>query len=325
MEKENSESRSYKGYFFIALATILFSTMEISLKTCSGDFNPVQLTMIRFLVGGAALTPFAVSALKKKKERIDMKVALKLIWISCIGLFIGMNLFQLAIEYTNASTVSVLFSTNTLFVTILASLILNERIKKSTIIAIFFQIVGVIIIIRPWNVKINLVGVMMALASAGAFALYGVLGKEESNRFGGLVTTWFCSLSAGIEMLLYVAISHLGPVSAFLKGRGLGSFADIPLWTGFSMSNLPVILYTGIFVTGCGYLSYFMAMEHLPAQTVSLVFFFKPMLAPVLAMLVLGEVIPFNMAMGIMMILAGSFISLFAGRLAIRIRSLREL
>ena len=32
-----------RGYLFIALATLFFSTMEIALKEVAGLFNPVQL------------------------------------------------------------------------------------------------------------------------------------------------------------------------------------------------------------------------------------------------------------------------------------------
>ena len=56
-------------------------------------------------------------------------------------------------------------------------------------------------------------------------------------------------------------------------------------------------------------------MEKVKAQTVNLVFFFKPILAPVFALAVLHEVIPFNMVMGIVVLLAGSFVSLFGDRI----------
>ena len=41
-----------KGWMYIVISTILFSTMEIALKEIAGDFNPMQLTMTRFLAGG---------------------------------------------------------------------------------------------------------------------------------------------------------------------------------------------------------------------------------------------------------------------------------
>ena len=36
-----------RGYLFIALATLFFSTMEIALKEVAGLFNPVQLNLTR--------------------------------------------------------------------------------------------------------------------------------------------------------------------------------------------------------------------------------------------------------------------------------------
>lgn len=303
------------GYGFVGLATLLFSSMEISLKFCAGTYQSLQLTMLRFLIGGIFLTPFALLKLKKDSLRLSLSVMGKLAAISAVGLFLGMNLFQLAIEYTNASTVSVLFCTNTLFVSLFASFWLKEKIRRQTMVALFFQFLGVIAIILPGRKDFSTFGFASALLSAIAFALYGVIGKKETCRYGGLVTTWFCSLAAGAEMLLYAFVSRIDSVAAYLNRIGLRDFADVPIFRGFSVETLPILLYVGIAVTGGGYLCYFMAMEYLPAQTASLVFFFKPALAPILAMLILGEVIPFPMLVGILLILFGSFWSLFGSRL----------
>ena len=53
-------------------------------------------------------------------------------------------------------------------------------------------------------------------------------------------------------------------------------------------------------------------------QQTSLVFFFKPALAPILAFLILHEEIPFNMIIGIVLILCGSMVSLLPGLKALR-------
>ncbi|MDA8426774.1 MAG: hypothetical protein M0Z80_11620 [Treponema sp.] len=52
-------SRLRRGYAYIALTTLLFNSMEIALKSMAGRFNPVQLTLLRFLAGGLLLLPFA--------------------------------------------------------------------------------------------------------------------------------------------------------------------------------------------------------------------------------------------------------------------------
>ena len=51
-------------------------------------------------------------------------------------------------------------------------------------------------------------------------------------------------------------------------------------------------------------------MEVTAANTTSLVFFFKPILSPILALIILKELIPINMILGILFILSGSLASL---------------
>ena len=296
----DGEYSKVKGYIYIALATVLFSTMEIGLKYTSKDFNPMQLTMIRFLFGGIALSPFALMKLRKDNQRVSGKNLAKLVLIAFIGIFLGMNIFQMAVVYTNASVVSVLFSTNTIFVTILAVPILGEAIEKKTIFALGFQI--------------SVMGAVLSLCSALAFAIYGVLGKEQSQKYGGIVTTCICSLAAAVQMFIYMCLSHIDGIADFMRGIGLDSFAEVPFIKGLGMDTIPGLLYVSIIVTGCGYLCYFLAMEHCEAQTVSLVFFFKPILAPILAVLLIDEIIPLNMMVGIILILIGSIVSIVSDK-----------
>ena len=95
-------------------------------------------------------------------------------------------------------------------------------------------------------------------------------------------------------------------------------FARIPFFTGYTLTNLPIVLFIYIGVTGIGFTCYFLSMEVTSAQTTSLVFFFKPALAPLLAFLVLHEAIPGNMLAGIACILCGSLVSILPGLLAQR-------
>ena len=48
------------GYVCIVLTAFIFSTMEIALKLTAGVFEPMQITMLRFLVGGVLLIPVAL-------------------------------------------------------------------------------------------------------------------------------------------------------------------------------------------------------------------------------------------------------------------------
>lgn len=114
-------------------------------------------------------------------------------------------------------------------------------------------------------------------------------------------------------MLLLIFLSRIGAVSAFFMQSGLNAFADIPILQGINLQTLPNLIYIGICVTGFGYAFYFLAMGATSAATASLVFFIKPVLAPLLALIILHDPITVNMVIGIVFILAGSLISFIPG------------
>ena len=138
-----------RGYLFIALATLFFSTMEIALKEVAGLFNPVQLNLTRFLIGGLVLIPFARRMLRKRGVRIDGLSLVKLAGLGFLGIVVSMTLYQLAVENTNASVVAVLFSCNPVFVLVFAGLILRTQILRQHVMALVLECLGILILINP--------------------------------------------------------------------------------------------------------------------------------------------------------------------------------
>lgn len=304
-----------KGGFYIAVATILFSTMEIALKTIVGVFHPVQLTFTRFFIGGFILLPFALRKLRQKELKLSGKTAARFALLGFIGVVVSMTMYQLAVMNADASVVAVLFSSNPLFVLVFAFLLLREPIYPRNIFAITAAVAGIIVLINPMHADVSTAGVIFTMLATLTFALYGVLGKKQCAKYGGLVVTCFGFLFGSAEMLLLSALSHIEGIAAFLQAHGLGNFAGIPLVQGYASANLPMVLYVSIGVTGIGYACYFMAMEKTSANTASLVFFFKPALAPILACLILREAMPLHRVIGIVLVLCGSMISILPGLL----------
>jgi len=113
-------------------------------------------------------------------------------------------------------------------------------------------------------------------------------------------------------MLILILLSHVNIVATIFQASGLDIFAQIPLLKGISWQTLPLIIYISVFVTGLGYTSYFLAMENTSAVTASVVFFIKPALAPILALILIHESIGFNTLGGIIFILLGSSLTFIA-------------
>ena len=91
-----------------------------------------------------------------------------------------------------------------------------------------------------------------------------------------------------------------------------------PVVSGIT-DNIPIILYTGVLVTGVGYFFYFKSIELAGAATGAFAFFLKPAIAPVIAVIVLGEHILWNTIIGIALILAASLLNILLQKKAARI------
>lgn len=307
-----------KGLIYIILSTILFSMMEISLKLSSNSFNPIQLTFLRFAVGSVILLPLALRSLKKRGCHLSLGDIgfFALSGFLCVD--VSMVLYQLAVLNAPASIVAVLFSSNPLFVILLAFLFLREKIYRHTVVSLIVSIAGLLIILNPMHMPATVTGIALSLLSAATFALYGVFGRSKSVKYGGLGLTCFSFIAGSAEMLLLILITKIAPVASALRSANLSQFADIPIFGGLTLSCVPSLLFIGVFITGLGYTFYFLAMELTDAATASLVFYIKPALAPVLALLILHEPLKINMIIGIVLMVSGSVISFIPSMIASR-------
>lgn len=281
-----------KGYLYIILAAVIFSTMEITGKMISGQINPYQLTFIRFLIGGLVLLPFSIKEIKERKLQLNHKDFLYFLFTGILCVVVCMSFFQLAVLYTKASTVAIVFSTNPIFTVPFAYVILKEKVTKRTLISLLISVVGILFILNPFKVSSDFKGIILAVLSAITFSLYSVIGKLRMKKYGGFISNCFTFLLGDAVLLIGLLIFR------------------IPIISGINTSNIIELIYLGVVVTGFGYVFYFLAMKETSATTASMVFFIKPALAPLLALIILHESLPLNTIIGIIFILIGSYLSI---------------
>ncbi|ATW83835.1 DMT family transporter [Weizmannia coagulans] len=300
-----------KGILYIVLSAIFFSTMEIAIKMVAGTFHPIQLNLLRFFIGAVILSPLAFQHMKKYHFHMTKDSFLFFVVTGFLCIVISMTFYQLAIVYTKASTVAILFSCNPLFVIPLAHFLLKERLSKRTLVALGISLVGILFIVNPFEIQ-SPFGIIVALLSAVTFALYSVVGRKGSQQFkcDGVILTCLSFFTGSIEILALVLISKIGFVAGWLRSVGLGVFANVPVFRGIAWHTLPSLIYIGIFVTGLGFAFYFLAMDVTSASMASMVFFIKPALAPILALIFLREAITPAVTVGIILIVAGSLMTL---------------
>lgn len=282
-----------KVYFFVVLTAFLFGTMEVALKLAGGEMDAFQLTFLRFMIGGLLLLPFAAAEMKARQVKLGLKDFAYLLYVGILGIPLSMLFFQLGVMNSNAATASVLISINPLFTMIFAHFMTEEKLKKQNMIVLLIGLLGIIFMIKPWELqKGNTpIGVVFMLLAALFFGLYTVAGKISVQKMGTMAQTSI-SFILGSLVLLVIML-----------------FMEKPITDGIA-ENWMLVAYISIFVTGFGYFSYFTAIRLSDAATGSIAFFLKPAIAPVMAVIVLGEAILWNTYVGIGLILIASWMNI---------------
>lgn len=277
----------YKGYILLAITIIIFSTLEVVTSTLKDIINPLQLTFIRFFIGGFTLLPFVIA----KKEKLQKKDWLFFLGLGVLNIFISMGSLQLSISLGKASTAAILISSNPIFVMLFSALILKEKATFDKMICIALGMAGISLIIYKGNTGGDTAAsLILALIASLTFGLYTVLGKLKSE---GVSSITMISLSSILGSLFYV------PVLLYYK---------LPLFYVPSDTILRVV-YLGVFLSGIAYITYMEALKILTASKGAMVFFLKPVLASALAVIFLNESLSRKTLIGMLLVLTGIMVN----------------
>ncbi|HNX38291.1 MAG TPA: DMT family transporter [Candidatus Cloacimonadota bacterium] len=266
-----------RSHLFCLATIILWSTLELTGKLVGESIDPFTLTAWRFVIGGLALMPIAIRQNRSAAHRLTFGSILVISGLGILNVCISMLLLQLAIYFGKASVTAVIMSMNPLFVGLFAMLILNEKMSRNTVLGLLAGLIGLIIMIvsEPElgshafkNLPLSL---LLASLSAIVFGLYTVLTKHSVQLHGNTMTNSGSFIAGGITLLIINAV--------------IGK----PVIFDVTFRNVGFILYLGLMLTGLSYLLYFEAMKVLGAAKASIYFFLKPVLASILAVVILAE------------------------------------
>ena len=280
-----------RGYLYILLAAMLYSTTEVALKGLGGAF---------------ALLPFALRSLRQNNIRLTRSDWGYFALLGFLTVTLHMSLLQMAVLHMDASATSIIYSGNPVFAVAIAHLILHEPLKKNHLAAIGIEVVGILFILNPARLEVSPRGFLEILSATVLFAMYGTLCKLRIPRLGGLVISTFNLLLGGTELLALLLLGRLPAVGAVYRSLGLDIFADVPFFTGFTLRSTLLLCHVGIGCAAIGFLLTAKITEYTSATEASFIYLIKPVLATLLAVAVFHETISVNRMLGIACFLAAS-------------------
>lgn len=276
------------GTIYIVLTALAFGTMEIALKIAGSSFTTFQLTFLRFFIGGLLLLPLAVKDLIRRHVHLTTSDWGYIAVLGIINVMFSMVLFQIGVNNSNAGLAAIVFSCNPVFTMIFSYFITHDALTRQKIITIILSLIGLCIVANPVSIIENgSMGLLIVLAAAISFSLYTTLGKLRIKKIGGSAMNSFSFIIGAIGVLAILFFTH-GPV-----------------FSGIDSHSIWPLLYTSVVVTGVGYVCFMKAIELSGPANASFAFFIKPVVALILASIVLGEPITLRAIIGLALIIAG--------------------
>ncbi|MEA2040156.1 MAG: DMT family transporter [Thermodesulfobacteriota bacterium] len=287
------------GFASLICGVGLFSTVEISSKAIGARVDPVVLTFIRFFLTGIVLMALSVPILRLRLEPLGLRDY----GIFCLNGFIGITLsitiFHIAVlVFEKAASCAVVFSANPVFVVIIARFVNNEAWNLRKWVGVLTGAMGVSCF--AWEsgqlTISSLHGLGLMLLSAFLFALSVCITKRVIANYGAIVLMGFSALFGSLFLLPLVFVR--------LFCEGLGGLAET--WV--------LVLYVSLVGTALAYGFYYFGLLNTSAYKGSMTFFLKPVLASLLAAMILHETINAYMVVGTTLILSGLFVSVMKPR-----------
>ena len=291
-------NRTAAGHLAAFVTILIWGTTFISTKVLLRTFSPVEILFIRFVMGYLALWLVCPRSLRLSSARQEALYA-------AAG-FCGVTMYYLleniALTYTLASNVGVIISIAPFFTAILGWMFLGGERPRFRFFAGFLLAMAGISLISFGNeaaLSLNPTGDLLAVAAAVIWAVYSTLTKKISalghGTFQSTRRTFFYGLLFMVPALTFMDF-HVTPVQ----------FTD--------MKNILNLLFLGLGASALCFVTWNTGVKILGAVKTSVYIYMVPVITTLTSSLILKEPVTVPAALGIIMTLAGLFLSVKAGK-----------
>ncbi|HYP20263.1 MAG TPA: EamA family transporter [Chloroflexia bacterium] len=286
-----------KGIFLVLLAAGLWGTLGTFYRLGTDEFHltPLAIVFWRGAVAAIALgavmgVVLPIGAGKRGLLRLRRADLPLFFAFGLLGVTAFYPLYIYAVLLVGVAVAVVLLYTAPIIVSLLAWRFLGEGFDRRKLAALLLTFAGILLMSRAYDpalLSVDALGVLCGLGSAFAYALYSILGKVSLNRGYSAATTSFYIYSIGVSGLLVLALI-VGP-ETLLVGDSPGAWG--------------LLLVLGLVQTLGAVAAYVTGLRYLEAGVASILATFEPLVATLLAFLVLHEAIAWPQMLGGLFIL----------------------
>jgi drug/metabolite transporter (DMT)-like permease len=289
---------SKKGIIALSVTAFIWASTFTVIKIGLERITPLNLSFVRSILATFFLLGWLL--LKGKQQEIARALKFHLGYIIGLGV-VGVALFNIfqnvGISLTSSGIASLLVASNPVFILILSTGFLGEKITAGKAAGIVLGFVGIITVtFLGKNMAIlfrseSFWGNTLALLSALCWAVYSVMNKSALERYTPLTLTTLAYVFGSLILFFFCF-----------------TFKDASLTFRWSLSSWLILLYLGILASGVTFYLWNYALSTMEASRVSIFIFLVPILAIFLGKLILSETITGFTFLGTALVLSAIYL-----------------
>jgi drug/metabolite transporter (DMT)-like permease len=251
-----SHDSPLKGIGFLIAGVFIFSIQDVIIKWISGNYPVHQIVFIRSIF---AVIPFLIIVHFEGGVHVLRTRHFALHVIRSLLMFTSYICFYLSLAVLPLAETVTLFFASPLFITILAVIVLNEKVGAGGWIAVVIGFCGVIVMLKPEAELINPAG-LLALMAAFFYATCSIITRRLGKTESGLSLAFY-------PTILYIVFSTIVAVTLNFSSISKNSDPNLAFlireWQFPSRVDLFLLVITGG-IAAAGF--YFLSQAYRLAQ-----------------------------------------------------------
>lgn len=288
-----------RHHFFLILAGILYGGI-----VPSAEFFAQRGLSLFEIAFWSTLFPAVIlfTLILKHKERWLKKEHLTLMLLyGFIGALLALSQFGAVILGVPIAIVALLLYTQPIWTTVFSKLFFKEAVTLRKVLAVVTSFLGIIILVRPWDVGsiVSVLGLLIALFGGLLLSLWIIVGKVCENKGQHPIGTAF-----GYNAFSALWILILWPVASAL----ISDQSIVRLSINFSPSIWVWILVITLLTRVLPHVLFYTAIKKAEALVVGVIIMLEPISAAIIAAVAFGQAIGLEFFIGGALILLSNYV-----------------
>ncbi len=288
-------------YIALILAHVIWGATFVVAKITLQEFPPMSLAFMRFALASLLLAPFFLA--ETKKVKIEKRDLPKLICLGVLIITLNITFFFEGIKRTTVIDASVL----TLIIPMLSVLLgwwfLKEKILLINLFGIALGFAGALVIVGVPQIITGtissqmLLGNILIILAAISWVIGAAISKKILKNYSSLIITAVAFLIGTVTMFVPAAIEYL----------------ENPAWMeGITILGILGLTFMILLSSISAYFLFEWGLSKTSVIIADLFQYIEPLVATLLAIVILGEVLSRYFLIGAALISVGLFLGTFA-------------